>query len=377
MSTAVPADPPSVGTAAPPSGGPTAELMPPPPVPPSAQPIAPENADGQPPMPPSTPLSELATLRARILTLTELNNRLQAIHNIPAQLLRPPGSDPNSTLLTHGFKELGAIAEAVRAEKVQDALQAARKSELADSSGLNANLRRETLKRRRPPSPESPQPYRETESKEAVFFPPSERGAVPLRLEALPAYIRDHNNTSQNKLHIVAPKKGRGLACPVTLRFTAPNVATVYLTLDVSTGNDRGLIIENATAIGAREQKPPHSQSDYMAFQQLSQQLAKVIRSDPSAPLQAYVALLSSYDRLFVDTCSNCQRVISAEGHVPPVVRKRLITSPEANSKAPLWDVRHVLCKYEPPPPQPNPSEHGTENEGDGGGENNGGANNA
>ena len=88
-------------------------------------------------------------------------------------------------------------------------------------------------------------------------------------------------------------------------------------------------------------------------------------------------ALLSSYERLFVDTCSNCQRVISAEGHVPPVVRKWLITSPEANSKTPLWDIRHVLCKYEPPPPQPNPSEHGAENEGDGGGENNGGTSNA
>ncbi|KAI1796338.1 hypothetical protein LXA43DRAFT_879828 [Ganoderma leucocontextum] len=359
--------------------------MPPPPVPPSTQPSAPENADGQAAMSATTPVSELATLRTHILTLTELNNRLQAVRNIPAQLLRPPGSDPNSTLLTHGYKELSAIAEAVRTDKVQDALQAARKSELADSSGLDANLRRETLKRRRvnelcphlsrPPSPESPQPYRETESKEAAFFPPAERSAVPVRLEALPAYIRDHNNASKNKLRVIAPKKGRNLACPVTLRFTSPNVVTVYLTLDVSTGNDRALIIENATAIGAREQKPPHSQSDYMAFQQLSQQLAKVIRSDPSAPLQAYVALLSSYERLFVDTCSNCQRVISAEGHIPPVVRKRLISSP--STKAPLWDVRHVLCKYEPPPPQSNSSEHGTENEGDGGGENNGCVNNA
>lgn len=236
-------------------------------------------------MPTTTPLSELATLRARILTLTELNNRLQVVRNIPAQLLRPPGSDPNSTLLTHGFKELGAIAEAVRTEKVQDALQAARKSELADSSGLNANLRRETLKRRRvndprphlsssatkrayrrPPSPESPQPYRETESKEAAFFPPSERNAVPVRLETLPAYIRDYNNTSKNKLHIVAPKKARSLVCPITLRFTAPNVATVYLTLDVSTGNDRGLIIENATAIGAREQVWTRSPSESAAL---------------------------------------------------------------------------------------------------------------
>ena len=149
MSTPATADLPSVGTSDPPSGGHTAELMPPPPVPPPSQPSTLENADGQTTMPVITPVSELATLRTRILTLTELNNRLQAVRNIPAQLLRPPGSDPNSTLLMHGFKELSAIAEAVRTEKVQDALQAARKSELADLGGLNANLRRETLKRRR------------------------------------------------------------------------------------------------------------------------------------------------------------------------------------------------------------------------------------
>lgn len=90
-------------------------------------------------------------LRTHIQTLTDLNNRLQAIRHIPAQLLRPPGSDPHkleSTLLTHGFKELATIAETVRSEKVQDALKAARKSELADPSNLGSNLRRENLKRR-------------------------------------------------------------------------------------------------------------------------------------------------------------------------------------------------------------------------------------
>ena len=64
-----------------------------------------------------------------------------------------------------------------------------------------------------------------------------------------------------------------------------------------------------------------------------------------------------------MDACSNCQRVISAEGHVPPVVRKVLATSAELK-----WDVRHVLCKYEPPPPPPNPNENGVELDGDGGG---------
>ncbi|TBU22849.1 hypothetical protein BD311DRAFT_769656 [Dichomitus squalens] len=368
MSTPATAATPSVAAFAAPASASAAGLMPPPPVPPSAQPSAPDTTSGQ-PIASTTPASELTTLRTHIQTLTELNNRLQAIRNIPAQLLRPPGSDPSSTLLTHGFKEIAAIADTVRTERVQDALKAARKSEQADSSGLTSSLRRETLKRRRPPSPDSPQPYRETELKEAVFLPPVESGTSRILLDALPAYIRNHNKSSKNKLHLVAPRKGRELACPVTLRFTCPNVVTVYLTLDYSTDNDQILVVENATAIGSREQKQPHSQSDFMAFQQLSQQLAKVIRSDPSAPLQAYVALLSSYERLFVDICSNCQRVISAEGHVPPVVRKRLLSS-SADPKAPQWDVRHVLCKYEPPAPQANPGDHGVENEGEGGGKN-------
>ena len=148
MSTPTTAATPSVAAIVPPTGGSAAELMPPPPVPPSAQTGAPETASGQAAVSATTPASELATLRAHIQTLTELNNRLQAIRNIPALLLRPIGSDPSSTLLTHGFKEIAAIADTIRAEKVQDALQAARKSEQADSSGLTSNLRRETLKRR-------------------------------------------------------------------------------------------------------------------------------------------------------------------------------------------------------------------------------------
>ena len=113
----------------------------------------PATADGPStaPAPSPTPASELATLRAHIQTLTELNNRLQAIRHIPAQLLRPPGSDPHkleSALLTHGFRELAAVADVVRSEKVQDALKTARKSEQADPANLGSNLRRENLKRR-------------------------------------------------------------------------------------------------------------------------------------------------------------------------------------------------------------------------------------
>ncbi|KAH9940525.1 uncharacterized protein BXZ73DRAFT_42712 [Epithele typhae] len=321
------------------------------------------------------PPSELALLRSHIQTLTELNSRLQAIRQIPAQLLRPPPSAApgeviaGPSLLTHGFKELQAVGELVRSEKVQEALKTAKKSERADSSALDSNLRREMLKRRRPPPPDSPQPYRETEPRDMSFLPPPEDGAVPISLEALPAYVRNFNRSNKNKLHIVSPKKGRALSCPVTLRLMAVNVATIYLTVDHSAQDERALIVESATAIGSREQasKPAHSQSDFMAFQQLSQQLAKVIRSDPLAPLQSFIELLGAYDRLFDDSCSNCQRVISAEGHVPPVVRRRV--PPSADGKGPQWDARHVVCKYEPPPPAPPADEGGGEVAVDGVGE--------
>ena len=108
-------------------------------------------APSAPAAPSPVPMSELATLRARMQTLTELNSRLQALRPVPAQLLRPPGSHGHgqleTTLLTHGFRELAAVADVVRSERVQDALRAARRSEQADPSGIGSNLRRENLKR--------------------------------------------------------------------------------------------------------------------------------------------------------------------------------------------------------------------------------------
>ena len=108
---------------------------------------------------------------------------------------------------------------------------------------------------RRPPSPESPQPYREKDEKEnASLLLPIDPMTVPVSLGGLPAYIREYNKSSKNKLHVVAPKKGRELRCPVTLRFMAPNVTTVYLTLDHPFQGGQALVVENATAIGSREQ---------------------------------------------------------------------------------------------------------------------------
>ena len=86
------------------------------------------------------------------------------------------------------------------------------------------------------------------------MLPPVEPGTIPVSLLGLPAYIRDYNKCSNNRLHIVSPKKGRNLECPITLRFISPNVTTVYLVLDCSPQGDQALVVESATAIGSREQ---------------------------------------------------------------------------------------------------------------------------
>jgi len=90
------------------------------------------------------------------------------------------------------------------------------------------------------------------------------------------------------------------------------------------------------------EQKLPHEQSHYQVFQVLSQHIAKMLESHPSVPLQTLMVCRSSsaiyptnawysapnlqhalvtYRTLFVDRCTSCQRVLSVEGHIPPVGR--------------------------------------------------------
>lgn len=51
---------------------------------------------------------------------------------------------------------------------------------------------------------------------------------------------------------------------------------------------------------------------------------------------------LASYDDLFVRRCSACQRVISAEGHIPPVARVWLPAEREVDEGS--WDARHPSC---------------------------------
>ncbi|KAI0768657.1 hypothetical protein BD413DRAFT_605166 [Trametes elegans] len=315
--------------------------MPPPPLPPQTPSETAPTATGP-------PLSTLHTLQNHIQTLSDLNNRLQALRHIPALLLRPPATEvhalPQAARLRHEFQEVQEIAESVRSEHVQEALQAARKSEIADPTSLGSGLRRENLKRRRPPSPESPQPYRPTEPRSNSSLTHEHADALPMRLDGLPVFVRDHNKSSPHKLHVVALKRGRPLECPVVLRFVIQDVLTVYLKLDRSGTEEQNLVVESATAFGPREQKPVHSQSDYTVYQQLSQELAKVLRAEPWAPLRGFVSLLSAYENLFTEPCSVCGRVLSADVHTPPVVRVLRAPRPDSRSE---WDVHHTACKWQ------------------------------
>ncbi|KAI0633625.1 hypothetical protein C8Q77DRAFT_1058078 [Trametes polyzona] len=323
--------------------------MPPPALPPS---VAPETATSS-AATTTSPLSDLQTLRNHIDALTKLNSRLQTLRHIPALLLRPPATGlhalPQTSLLRHEFQELKEITEAVRSEPVQEALKAARKSEAAEPKLVGFDVRRKNLKRRhvlripRPPSPESPQPYRAAGPKSNAFLPHVDPGQAPVSLEGLPAYIREHNKATRSKLHVVAPKKGRPLQCPVVLRFVNPDVVTVYLTLERSATEEQALVVESATAFGPREQKPIHSQSDYTVYRQLTQQLARVLQTEPWAPLQAIVSLLCAYVNLFTEPCTVCGRVLSAEVHTPPVVRVLKELGEDSPSE---WGVYHVACKW-------------------------------
>lgn len=81
-----------------------------------------------------------------------------------------------------------------------------------------------------------------------------------------------------------------------------------------------------------KKQKGCHEQSDYGVYQQVTQQLGGVLCSKT---LDGIVELLCSYSDLFISQCVVCGRVVSGEGHVPPVIR--WWTGQD-------WSARHVGC---------------------------------
>jgi len=290
--------------------------------------------------------AELLLLEEHIQTITDLYSRLQALRQAPTLLSKPLVSNdlPTPLLsLRSEFDDLKDIGERIKSEKVQEALRTARDSEKADKNELCSSVRRENRKRRRPPSPESPQPYASFQPKTISLFPISTDESPPLQLDGFINYIRDFNQSKPYKLHIwTRTKNSTTLSNPVIVRFTIQDVLTAFVTLSYSDDNPI-LITEAVTAFGPREMKSPHSQSDYVVYQNLSQQIAKMVQSHPRVSFQNLMDLLCSYSGIFVDRCTSCQRVLSVEGHVPPVGR---IWVDSSTDKKRQWVPRHILCLH-------------------------------
>ncbi|KAG2153684.1 uncharacterized protein EDB93DRAFT_1081894 [Suillus bovinus] len=367
-----------------------------------------------------TPSNLGPSTQDRIQTLTDFHTRLQSVRHIPSLLLRhPSGSSlshesefassfdpadhdfaaPFHTTPTPDFRSLKIIADALRTEKIQEALRVSRESEHADKSDLGL-FQRNSRKRKRPLSPVgSPQPYIPPPPRTSSLFPPTEDEIPCLRAEGLVEYIREFNRgdikllpspgtseTFRPKCRLCLWSRTRSpqpdlsmnpnalrpkLTSPAILRFTIEDVLTAYVSLAFNCLEDP-LLVESVTVFGPREMKLPHMQSDYLAFQVLSQHIAKMVQSHPQVPLQTLIHLLVSYQGLFVDRCTSCERILSAEGHVPPAGRlwiprgaQQAIDlntnkaddhdpNPDASSTRSLtadhidghWESRHVTCMH-------------------------------
>ncbi|KAL4074281.1 hypothetical protein J3A83DRAFT_4509355 [Scleroderma citrinum] len=242
--------------------------------------------------------------------------------------------------------------------KVQDALRAAQVSEEGDKSELGlgrcyigTDLVVSQWSYRRPLSPVgSPQPYIPPPARSCSLFSPPEDDPPPLRADSLFEFVRSFNRGTLPEFKQPPVPSGPGIeqlppqlkynlvvwsrikrpqnetmentkpASSTVLRFTISDVLTAYVSL-VFRSEEDPLVVENVTVFGPRERKLPHEQSDYQVYQALSQHVAKMLQSHPSVPLQTLMHALASYRTLFIDRCTSCQRVLSVEGHIPPVGR--------------------------------------------------------
>ncbi|KAL4247359.1 Mediator complex subunit 27 family protein [Abortiporus biennis] len=312
-------------------------------------------------------------IEARIQLLTDLNKQVEKLRQIPASLLRTSTSNISNPISGHyddqnkesnpdplhireEFQDIKNVAEKLRSENAQAALAAAKESEKKDSTELDVMSQRHpqsTAIQGGPSSPESPQPTFSQPGITKPLFPTLNPGIIPLRLKDLSQYIIEHNKTHKSRLHIWLPSSARKhsslksntntntkgvekLKLPIVIRFMIRDVFTVYSTLGYSAKDKESrLFVESAAAFAPRERRPPHSQSEYTVYREMSQQLAKSINLQPNAPVQLIIGLLEAYEDLFSRQCSVCKRVLS-EGHVPPVARIWLRTNE--------WDARHAYC---------------------------------
>jgi len=280
----------------------------------------------------------MTSLQGHVNHLTDLLERISTLRRMPGLLLTP--STLTGTQLEQGFKQVGELKEIMAGNATQDALRAAQES---DHVGL-VEARRENRKRRRPftPTPESPRPL---PSVPQDTFPRAPRRAC-MTVQDVPSYIRAHNQTDSPVRLAIWTATSHALprnAEEMILRAGIADVMYSYIRLAVA--EEGRVVIESVTAFGPHERKSPHSQSDFTVFQKLSQHMTWMIQAEPDVDLDSFSALLGAYDTLFVSQCAICHRLLSEEGHVPPVCR---IWIPYRKGKEAedggKWEPRHRTC---------------------------------
>ncbi|KAF9529302.1 hypothetical protein CPB83DRAFT_277985 [Crepidotus variabilis] len=251
--------------------------------------------------------SDLQILKEQIDSLQELKKNIQTLRALPVGLLQPTTSTGS---VTEGLKSVRGIAEEVLGEKLQGALSRAKGSLEADRTDLALAGRRDKRKPRPQTSAASPEIYvgKDRAVGHTSIFPLLAEEGV--KMEGLVDWARAFNRTQDCKLRIQDK----------VLRLSVPEIMTTYMSFGVV--EDRQIVVETIRVFGSREAKGgPHGQSGYTAFQQLSQELGKVLEQE-RVKLQSLVDLVISYSSLFITGCRVCGRVVSSERHVPAVVRR-------------------------------------------------------
>ncbi|KAH8995725.1 hypothetical protein EDB92DRAFT_159622 [Lactarius akahatsu] len=302
--------------------------------------------------------SAISNVQSQIDVLTDLSRRLQAVRQFPSGLLRSEHTSgenqvlqvPLSSTLKGSFskyvEDLRSLHVAVVEEKVQEVLRTAAESERRDSNGIKDTREKEaTQKRQRSPTPESPRPYLAFQHKVSSPFPPLAADEIPLTLRELPAYVQEFNATHTKMLlhiYLASGRESRNITVPVVLRFLIPDVLRAFITLgheertNGAVSETPALMVESLTVFGSRENKPPHSQSEFTVFQKLSQWVVRMLQSSPCVPVQSFMGMLVAYESLFLEKCPLCQRFLSVEGYLPPVARVRRDDG--------TWEPRHATC---------------------------------
>jgi len=190
----------------------------------------------------------------------------------------------------------------------------------------------------------------------------------------LPEYIRSHNSAHHTRLHIWERTQDEAKTDrPHLLRFLIPDVTTIYISIGYQ-GPNGTILIENMSAFAPRERvghnlrkrrghadrlRSPEGPLFALRVHSLPTVVATTCSCTPCTATDRITGndgqlftcfvyeqraeylqhLLKSYEQLFEDRCAGCGRVLSVEGHVPPVVRLWRETGE--------WEPRHVTCRQQ------------------------------